>query len=78
MEDNFEDVNNCRKYLKYLDEIRDIIEILPSIDDASEDFYYCINASIENEDIRVTKKLKRLESDKKCVTKQITVADKKN
>lgn len=64
MEDKFEDVNNCRKYLKCLDKIADYVYMLPDIDDESLDFYYKINEILQIEDTRVTKKLKRLESDK--------------
>lgn len=61
MEDVNKDIKQCRKYLKILDEITDLVEMLPDIDDASMDFYEYINNLIAKEDVRVNKKLKRIE-----------------
>ncbi len=61
MDDKNKDIIQHRKYLKYLEQITDLIEMLPDIDDNSMDFYEYINKMIAKEDVRVNKKLKRLE-----------------
>ncbi len=61
MDDKNKDIRQHRNYLKYLEQITDLIEMLPDIDDNSMDFYENINKMIAEEDVRVNKKLKRLE-----------------
>lgn len=63
MDDVNKEIKQCRKYLKILDEITDLIEMLPDIDDASMNFYENINNLIAEEDVRVNKKLKRIEKE---------------
>lgn len=64
MEDQNKDIKQCRNYLKIMDEITDLIEMLPDIDDASMDFYDEIYKLIAIEDERINKKLKRLEKER--------------
>lgn len=64
MDDKNKYIRQYRNYLKYLDQITDLIEMLPDIDDDSMNFYENINNIIADEDVRINKKLKRLEKER--------------
>lgn len=64
MDDKNKDIRQYRNYLKILDQITDLIEMLPDIDDDSMNFYENINNIIADEDVRINKKLKRLEKER--------------
>ena len=55
MEDKFQDISKCRKYLKQLEELASLLGVLPDIDDISFDFYEYVDALIDKEYERVNK-----------------------
>lgn len=65
LEDKMIDLKVTRSYLKQIREISNQLVSLPSIDENCEDFIEYIIELIDKEIARVTKKLKRIESEVK-------------
>ena len=65
LEDKMIDLKVTRSYLKQIEEISNQFVSLPSIDENCEDFIEYIFELIDKEIARVTKKLKRIESEVK-------------
>lgn len=65
LEDKMIDLKVTRSYLKQIGEISNQLVSLPSIDENCEDFIEYIIELIDKEIARVTKKLKRIESEVK-------------